>query len=202
MSDDRPDFEGHAQRRCGEHRTVGSHRAWCYTDSEWCSPSSPCSGCDTLASIEYVREFHETFGVTVRDVPTTDITPDERLLRARLVLKEALEFVEAMGCVLQDGPGLFNEVIPSVMVVLDHGAKIDLVEAADALADLDYVVAGSALTLGIPHGAVVREVHHSNMSKLGADGKPIYREVDGKILKGPGYSPPDVAGVLRAASAP
>ena len=38
-------FEGHGGRECGEHRTVGSHRAWCYDCSEWCYPEIPCRGC-------------------------------------------------------------------------------------------------------------------------------------------------------------
>lgn len=39
-------FEGHTPRECGEHRTVGEHRAWCYDCSEWCYPSSPCARCE------------------------------------------------------------------------------------------------------------------------------------------------------------
>lgn len=45
MSDPAPNFEGHEGRECGEHRTVGSHRAWCYDCSEWCYPEIPCRGC-------------------------------------------------------------------------------------------------------------------------------------------------------------
>ena len=68
-------------------------------------------------------------------------------------------------------------------------------ETADALADLIYVVYGMALETGIDLAAVLAEVQRSNMSKLGSDGRPVYRE-DGKVLKGPGYFPPDVGGVL------
>lgn len=39
-------FEGYEERRCGEHRTVGPHRAWCFNDTEWCYPQSPCRGCE------------------------------------------------------------------------------------------------------------------------------------------------------------
>jgi hypothetical protein len=39
-------FEGHTPRVCGEHRTVGSHRAWCFDDGSWCYPDDPCAGCD------------------------------------------------------------------------------------------------------------------------------------------------------------
>lgn len=46
MSDSTPNFEGHADSECGEHRTVGPHRAWCYNDTEWCYPHAPCRGCE------------------------------------------------------------------------------------------------------------------------------------------------------------
>ena len=57
------------------------------------------------------------------------------------------------------------------------------------LADLLYVTIGMAVTFGLPLVEVFERVHQSNMSKLGEDGKPIYRE-DGKVLKGPNYQPP------------
>jgi hypothetical protein len=45
VSDPAPNFEGHEGRECGEHRTVGSHRAWCHDCTEWCYPELPCRGC-------------------------------------------------------------------------------------------------------------------------------------------------------------
>ena len=66
---------------------------------------------------------------------------------------------------------------------------------ADALADVVYVAYGSAVTYGIDLDAVVREVHHSNMSKLDAQGNPILRK-DGKVLKSEQYRPPDVRKVI------
>ena len=82
----------------------------------------------------------------------------------------------------------------------DDGRR-STVEAADALADLVYVVYGMALETGIDLAAVLAEVQRSNMSKLGPDGRPVYRE-DGKVLKGPGYVPPDVAGALGIGRGP
>jgi len=73
--------------------------------------------------------------------------------------------------------------------------KGDLVGIADALADIVYVVYGTALTYGIDLDAVLREVHRSNMSKLGRDGKPLIRE-DGKVVKSENYFPPDIASIL------
>lgn len=63
-------------------------------------------------------------------------------------------------------------------------AAHDLVDVADALADMLYVIYGTAVSYGIPMDEVFSEVHASNMSKLGPDGQPIFRE-DGKVLKGP-----------------
>ena len=66
---------------------------------------------------------------------------------------------------------------------------IDKAALTKELADLLYVTYGFAVTFGLPIDEVFERVHRSNMSKLGDDGKPIYRE-DGKVLKGPNYQPP------------
>jgi hypothetical protein len=71
----------------------------------------------------------------------------------------------------------------------------NMTEVADALTDLAYVIYGMADIYGIDLDACFREVHRSNMSKLGEDGQPIKRS-DGKFLKGPNYSPPDLKTVL------
>jgi predicted HAD superfamily Cof-like phosphohydrolase len=91
---------------------------------------------------------------------------------------------------------LITEELMELNTALDDG---DIIEVADALADILYVTAQQAATLGLPVDALLREVQRSNMSKLGADGLPIYRE-DGKVLKGPNFSPPDIAKVLRCYS--
>lgn len=71
----------------------------------------------------------------------------------------------------------------------------DIVEVADALTDLLYVVYGAGHAFGIDLDECFTEVHESNMSKLGEDGKPIYRE-DGKVLKGPNYFPPNLEEIV------
>lgn len=149
-----------------------------------------------------LREFHDAYGVPMRDMPTSDVPELERLLRARLVLEEALEFVEAMGCTVYAPDsfieGQLTQVVPTdIQIQIDPTRDVDLELAADALADTAYVVEGSAVQLGIDLDPVFAEVHRSNMSKLGADGKPIYRAEDGKVLKGPGFRPPDIGRVLR-----
>ena len=126
------------------------------------------------SSLELVKEFHERFGHPVKDEPdVSDMKLNE--LRVELLSEELRELMEALG-------------------------TGDCVGALDALTDLQYVLDGAFLALGLHRykDAAVAEVHRSNMSKLGADGQPIRRE-DGKILKGPNYSPPDLVGVIFGA---
>ena len=116
-----------------------------------------------------VREFHEVFGHPVADSP--GLIADERAwLRYDLIAEELSE--------------LFDAILAG-----------DMVAIADALGDLDYVVQGAFLEWGIPELDTVREIHRSNMSKMGADGKPIYKS-NGKIAKGPNFEEPDLEGVL------
>lgn len=72
----------------------------------------------------------------------------------------------------------------------------DIVEVADALTDLLYVVYGAGHAFGIDLDACFNEVHRSNMSKLGSDGKPMYRE-DGKVLKGPAFFEPNLKQIVQ-----
>ena len=72
----------------------------------------------------------------------------------------------------------------------------DILEVADALTDILYVTYGAGHAFGIDLDKCFAEVQRSNMSKLGEDGKPIYRD-DGKVMKGPNYSEPDLKSVLQ-----
>jgi len=125
-------------------------------------------------TLEMVQEFHETYGLPVEKGQTLS---DEktRMLRVNLLAEELEELQEA----LADG---------------------DIQETLDALIDLQYVLDGAFLSFGM-HAVkqdAFDEVHRSNMSKLGADGKPIRRESDGKVLKGPDYFKPDLAQFVEA----
>ena len=121
-----------------------------------------------------VEEFHQTYGLPVRTMPGLDVGAGVQNLRKRLMREE----------------------LDEVCAAVDRG---DLIEVADGLADLLYVVCGTAITFGIDLDAVVREVHRSNMTKLGSDGHPIYR-ADGKVMKGPGFEVPRIAEVLELAA--
>ncbi len=124
----------------------------------------------SASPVELVRAFHLAFGLDVRSAPT-EIEPEAAALRGKLLAEEAAEVAEV-----------------SVAGPLDH--------LAQELADVVYVAYGTALVHGIDLDAVIAEVHRSNMSKLGPDGR-ISRRADGKVLKGDHYAAPDVAGVLR-----
>lgn len=124
--------------------------------------------------LEAVKEFHNAFGLPVEEIPTVSL-PDALLkLRFHLMKEENEEYLEAV----QNG---------------------DLVEMADALGDMLYILCGTIITHGMQDliEKVFDEIQKSNMSKLGADGKPLYRE-DGKVLKGPNYFKPDIAKVLES----
>ena len=141
-----------------------------------------------------VRRFRRLYGLPIRiDGPSLG----RKSLHMRMSLI-AEEFAELTGAVYGAAARGEVEAAWARAVAADDGER-DTVEAADALADLVYVIYGMALETGIDLAAVLAEVQRSNMSKLGADGRPVYRE-DGKVLKGPGYFPPDVAGTLGMGS--
>ena len=120
-----------------------------------------------------VREFHEAFGLGVKDSPAADLGEAKNLLRYKLLREENEEYLEAAN-------------------------NNDLVEVADALGDILYILCGTLIEHGLQYkiDEVFDEIQRSNMSKLGADGKPIYRE-DGKVLKGPNYFKPNIQEILE-----
>ena len=117
-----------------------------------------------------VRKFHEAMGQPVADRPQF-LTPERQEFRLTLIDEEYGEFLESL-------------------------AEGDLVNAFKEMADMIYVIAGMAVEMGGDLDKVFDAVQESNMSKLGDDGKPIFRE-DGKVLKGPNYKAPDIKAVLE-----
>ena len=138
-----------------------------------------------------VRRFHHVYGLPVQ---TDGASLERESLDMRMSLI-AEEFAELVGAVYGQAARAEVESSYRRAVAADDGTR-DTVETADALADLIYVIYGMALETGIDLASVLAEVQRSNMSKLGTDGKPVYRE-DGKVLKGPDYFPPNVEAVLR-----
>jgi predicted HAD superfamily Cof-like phosphohydrolase len=123
--------------------------------------------------IAAVHEFHTAFGLGIKDAPQADLGVKKNQLRHELMREENEEYMEA-------------------------ATKNDVVEVADALGDMLYILCGTIIEHGMQHKIeeVFNEIQRSNMSKLGADGKPIYRE-DGKVLKGPNYFKPNIAKILK-----
>ena len=125
-------------------------------------------------TIEAVADFHDAFGIENNHQPTVKLTKKEIDLRFRLMQEENEEYLEAA----------------------NNG---DLVEVADALGDMLYILCGTILKHGMQHKImdVFQEIQRSNMSKLDKDGQPIYRE-DGKVLKSDLYFKPDIKSILEA----
>jgi predicted HAD superfamily Cof-like phosphohydrolase len=115
-----------------------------------------------------VKDFHQAFGQRVGENPELP-SKEERELRRKLLAEEYTEYV----------------------VAEYHN---DIVEIADALADIIYIAAGTAVSYGIPLDRIFTEVHRSNMAKL-VDGKVIRRS-DGKVQKPDGWTPPDIKNIL------
>lgn len=110
-----------------------------------------------------VKEFNDTYNLHV--VPFNGSSHDMDELLLDLIDEENDELQEAV-------------------------ENCDPAEIMDALGDLLVTVIGAAYRWDFPIEEIFRRVHESNMSKLGEDGKPIYRE-DGKLLKGPNFAPPN-----------
>ena len=124
-----------------------------------------------MTNFEKVGTFMKTFGQEVKK--SSSFSNDKiNELRVSLIKEELDELIEAIN-------------------------KKDLVEVADALTDILYVTYGAGHAFGINLDECFQEVHASNMSKLGENGRPIHRE-DGKVMKGPGYFEPDLEGILGA----
>ncbi|MCF4102073.1 nucleoside triphosphate pyrophosphohydrolase family protein [Gillisia sp. M10.2A] len=122
--------------------------------------------------IDAVKEFHSAFGLGINERPIANLGEAKNMLRFNLMKEENEEYLEAAN-------------------------NNDLTEVADALGDMLYILCGTIIEHGMQHKIeeVFEEIQRSNMSKLGSDGKPIYRE-DGKVLKGPTYFKPNIKEIL------
>ena len=120
-----------------------------------------------------VKDFHTAFGIGYSETMRGDLGEQKNLLRYNLMKEENEEYLEAV-------------------------QNDDIVEIADALGDMLYILCGTIIEHGLQHKieAVFDEIQRSNMSKLGEDGNPIYRE-DGKVMKGPNYFKPNFEEILK-----
>ena len=122
--------------------------------------------------IEAVKAFHTAFKIGHLESPKANLGHSKNTLRYNLMKEENEEYLEAAN---------------------DN----DLVEVADALGDMLYILCGTIIEHGMQDKIeeVFNEIQRSNMSKLGEDGQPIYRE-DGKVLKGPNYFKPNIKEII------
>lgn len=123
--------------------------------------------------LKAVQEFHEAFGLGIKHKPIAKLADNKLKLRFDLMAEENEEYIEA-------------------------AKENDIIEVADALGDMLYILCGTILEHGMQYKIeeVFNEIQRSNMSKLGADGKPIYRE-DGKVMKGPNYFKPQISEIIK-----
>jgi predicted HAD superfamily Cof-like phosphohydrolase len=123
-------------------------------------------------AIDQVKEFAEAFNIKYSKEINPNLDQSTIDLRFRLMEEENLEYLEAT-------------------------KNNNIVEIADALGDILYILCGTILAHGLQHKIVevFNEIQRSNMSKLDINGKPVIRE-DGKILKGPNYFKPNIKGIL------
>lgn len=148
-----------------------------------------------------VREFHEVFDHPVSYNPAQIPSLKNRVLRVQMLASELVELAHAMGVNLRINSKVSKNEDECVHVEDDGTGRYDPVEAADALGDLRYITDGGNLICGFPGEMVLAEIHRSNMSKAGPDGKPVKRE-DGKIMKGPNYFKPNIHAVLYGTNPP
>ena len=123
--------------------------------------------------LDSVKLFHKKFNINYLNEPKANIPEEIKELRFKLMEEENLEYLKAT-------------------------KENNLVEIADALGDMLYILCGTIISHGLQNKIeeIFQEIQSSNMSKLGENGKPIYRE-DGKVLKGPNYFKPDIRKILK-----
>lgn len=139
-----------------------------------------------------VLEFHKAFNLLINDIPIIlffkDLNDFEPLLQTtQQSLEQCAGFINA-NCTRSLRIKLLLE---EVAEYIEAERTNDLIAIADALTDIHYITAGTEISYGLPGAKIFEHIHNNNMSKLGADGKPVYR-ADGKILKPDGWIAPSI----------
>jgi len=125
---------------------------------------------------DFIKAMNQPLGVQ---------SPTAQLLefRYKLIIEEVKELGEEIAIAMAES---------HFKTGISHKTKVRLLKE---LADVQYVISGLAETLDLPLEVAFNRVHMSNMSKLGDDGKPVYRK-DGKVLKGLNYVPPNLEDLI------
>ena len=118
-----------------------------------------------MSNFDDVKNFMKIYG---QEIKTKSSFPSEKIIQLRY--------------------DLIKEELDELSLAIKEK---DIIEVADALTDLLYIVYGAGHSFGIDLDKCFAEVQRSNMSKLDNDGKPIYNE-NGKVMKGPNYSKPNL----------
>ena len=139
-----------------------------------------------------LKEFHESFNLDIGEKPWLPRFGDKDVLGPHIIairrgLEHASSQIETHDVRSLRIKLLMEEFAEYLKAEMDD----DLIEIADALCDIHYIAAGTEVAYGIPGEEIFNHVHDNNMSKLGPDGKPVYR-ADGKVLKPDGYQPPNI----------
>ncbi|MBO6577074.1 MAG: hypothetical protein JJ896_15100 [Rhodothermales bacterium] len=136
-----------------------------------------------------VRTFMQKAG---QETPAETLIPDAetRILRAKLILEEALETVEALGVKVKAGE---TDVLEENLHYSD-GNPVDVEGVVDGCADISVVTVGTLIAFGVDDEPVLEEVDSANLRKFGPGG---YRRNDGKWMKPPDWTPPDIIGAIE-----
>ena len=137
-----------------------------------------------------IRQFMQHAG---QETPSQTTIPDEetRLLRARLILEEALETVHALGVSVHVGGR--NEALEESDLHLQPSGPVDLEGVVDGCADVSVVTMGTLVAFGIDDEPILEEVDSANLRKFGPGG---YRREDGKWMKPADWTPPDIEAAI------
>ena len=142
-----------------------------------------------------VRTFMQKVG---QPTPSSPVIPDEptRILRAKLIFEEALETITALGVEIRASDGQTSVIVndPEGEHLFEASGEVDLEAVVDGCADISVVTVGTLISFGVDDEPVLREVDEANLRKFEPGS---YMREDGKWMKPPQWTPPDIEGILR-----
>lgn len=138
-----------------------------------------------MDDVQVVRKFMQAVGQSAPDTPT-EPTKDEKILRARLILEEAIELCNALGISISAMVPQGELINSTDDLYFNNDLIFDMVQVVDGCCDLYWVgIGGVAVSCGFSLREPLDEVNRSNLSKIDNG----YRRDDGKWVKGENYSP-------------